>query len=75
MVPRGGLPRFKQFNDLEGGGSIDLPTRSLCFLARVTHWRGGQSPQMRTAAQGWHPGGMMPLQQPDDDGDRQEFAG
>jgi hypothetical protein len=37
MVPRGGLPRVNQINALAKGGTLDLPTRSLCFPARVSH--------------------------------------
>ncbi len=37
LVPRGGVPWVNQINDLAKSGSVDRPTRSLCFLARVTH--------------------------------------
>jgi len=39
MVPRGGLRQFNQLNDLRKSGTVDLPTRSLCFLARLSHRR------------------------------------
>jgi hypothetical protein len=38
-VPRGGLPQVNYFNSLAKGGTVNLPTRSLCFLARVSHPR------------------------------------
>ena len=37
VVSRGGLRQFNKFNDLRKSGTINLPTRSLCFLARVSH--------------------------------------
>jgi hypothetical protein len=37
LVPRGGLRQVNQITDLAKSGTINLPTRSLCFLARVSH--------------------------------------
>ena len=37
MVPRGGLRKVNQLNDLAKSGTINLPIQSLCFLARVSH--------------------------------------
>jgi hypothetical protein len=67
-VPRGGLPRLKQFNDLESGGSIDLPIGSLCISAQVTHRRRAPALQERATARGWCQGGPR-------DRDQEEFAG
>ena len=37
MVPRGGLPRSCEINEVGFGGTLKTPTRSLGFLPRVSH--------------------------------------
>jgi hypothetical protein len=37
MVPRGGLPRSCEINEVGFGRTLKTPTRSLGFLPRVSH--------------------------------------
>jgi hypothetical protein len=37
LVPRGGLPRSCEINEVGFGGTLKTPTRSLGFLPRVSH--------------------------------------
>jgi hypothetical protein len=43
-----GLRQFNQFNDLAKSGTLNPPTRKLCFLARVSH-RGSGPPSPKSA--------------------------